>query len=362
MNDLLELPDAALILDRCSPVLVDPVAERQRWLDLRTGGLGGSDIGPIFGLSPYASPMEVWAEKTKRVAAKDLSDSKAVKWGTVLEDTLRRQFSIDYGVEVFHPKAMFFSRQYPHLFVNTDGLFIDHDGVPTVLEVKTAGFHMLDDWANEATPPWYVAQAIHYAALLGYRRVLIYVLIAGQDDQIRKIDVTPELAASVITAADAWWTRHILNDEMPPVDHTEGCRDVLGSLWKSEDIVTSLDRRSVELAAREREIAQLQKDLKKERETIRNELRSRLGKHRTGTFGGRPILTWNPARQFDEDAFKKAHPHLHHEYSTGFEKAKLKEDHPALYDEFCAESDADRRLLVKPDATTIAATLETTTP
>ena len=34
--------------------------EREEWLRLRKGGIGGSDAGAVCGLNPYSSPMSVY--------------------------------------------------------------------------------------------------------------------------------------------------------------------------------------------------------------------------------------------------------------------------------------------------------------
>ena len=39
----------------------------QEWLEQRTLGLGGSDMGAVLGVSPYKTAYEVWLEKTRRV-------------------------------------------------------------------------------------------------------------------------------------------------------------------------------------------------------------------------------------------------------------------------------------------------------
>ena len=40
---------------------------REAWLELRRHSIGGSDAAGIVGLSKWASPYSVWAEKTGRL-------------------------------------------------------------------------------------------------------------------------------------------------------------------------------------------------------------------------------------------------------------------------------------------------------
>ena len=50
-------------------------SERAEWLDWRRGGIGSSDIAAIIGLSPWATPYSVWAEKTGRLDNHDNDDT-----------------------------------------------------------------------------------------------------------------------------------------------------------------------------------------------------------------------------------------------------------------------------------------------
>ena len=50
----------------------------------RSSGLGGSDIAAIVGLSPYRSPLDVWAEKVGHPSVIS-KDSLHLRFGTHLE-------------------------------------------------------------------------------------------------------------------------------------------------------------------------------------------------------------------------------------------------------------------------------------
>lgn len=44
---------------------------REAWLEKRRKTIGGSDAAAIVGLSRYASPYTVWADKTGRIPEKE---------------------------------------------------------------------------------------------------------------------------------------------------------------------------------------------------------------------------------------------------------------------------------------------------
>lgn len=57
----------------------------------RSKFIGGSDIGPILGLSRYRSPLEVWLEKTGREAKR--VDSLPLRFGSFAEEFIASEYS-----------------------------------------------------------------------------------------------------------------------------------------------------------------------------------------------------------------------------------------------------------------------------
>lgn len=53
----------------------------EEWLELRTKGLGGSDIGTALGFNSFKSPYQLWAEKTGLIEPEDISDKVAIQIG-----------------------------------------------------------------------------------------------------------------------------------------------------------------------------------------------------------------------------------------------------------------------------------------
>ena len=54
---------------------------RGQWLELRKKTIGGSDAAGIIGLSSYATPYTVWANKTGRLP--DFEDNEASESSSV---------------------------------------------------------------------------------------------------------------------------------------------------------------------------------------------------------------------------------------------------------------------------------------
>jgi putative phage-type endonuclease len=143
------------------------------WHELRSRGIGGSEIGTILGLNPWESAYYLWATKTGQLPPKQL-DSFAVKLGNWLEpmilDTILPEVHPDWKIyrtgTYQHPRLSF-------LHANPDALAMI-DGELCVVEVKTSRNY----WSE--VPPHYVAQLQHYMNVLGIKRGFIVGLV-GMD-------------------------------------------------------------------------------------------------------------------------------------------------------------------------------------
>src|SRR5690606_29202656 len=113
---------------------------REEWLAERRKAIGASDVAAVLGVSPWATPWEVWAEKTGRL--EPWSGNAATDLGTRLEPVIMDMAEAELGpiersVRVAHATLP--------LAVNLDGRTADGH-LP--VEAKTAGMmhRTRDDW------------------------------------------------------------------------------------------------------------------------------------------------------------------------------------------------------------------------
>ena len=64
---------------------------RQAWLAERRKTIGGSDAAGIVGLSRYATPYTVWADKTGRLPEQE--DNEAMRQGRDLEEYVAKRWA-----------------------------------------------------------------------------------------------------------------------------------------------------------------------------------------------------------------------------------------------------------------------------
>jgi putative phage-type endonuclease len=180
---------------------------KQEWLRERKNYLGGTDLSSIAGLNPYRTALDVYLDKTSDDIA--CETSPAMRWGTLLEDTIAKEYAEVTGqtIEIepntiYHPSMKF-------LGANIDRWVGDKE---YVLECKTAGFTRGKEWGEEGTdqiPESYLVQVAYYAAICAVPKIDIAVLIGGQDFRIYTYERTKELEDKLIKIACNFWHNHI---------------------------------------------------------------------------------------------------------------------------------------------------------
>lgn len=266
------------------------------WLKSRSHGVGGSDMSTILGLNKYASPYDLWLEKTKRVKPKDISDNWAIVRGKTMEPELRRRFKAQHPEMIVTngTDMQFISREKPYLRASLDGILQREDGSFGILEIKTAGNRRSGDWHDEdgnlRIPPYYLAQVEFYCWVTGWTWGYVYAAI-GDDEPVEipfKADVE-DMAAIDKAAADFW--RFVTSGTPPQL--TGG--DVQKAFPEpTPDIVDeSADDDLYDLLARYESTANRANDLKNEQKALQEQIILRIGSH-TGVRCGNLQATYKP--------------------------------------------------------------------
>lgn len=299
---------------------------RDEWLALRRTGIGGSDVGSIVGANRFRSAYEVWLDKTGRIPDQDLSDVDAVHFGIVLEDAVAERFAYRTGFSVWHPQATFRDVERPWRLANPDRLMVDDAGTVGVLECKTAGLFMADQWADDQIPESYELQTVHYAGVLGLPYAYLAVLIGGQRLEYRRIDIDPDYVADLERVTEAFWLDNVVADVPPPVDASKACTDVLLRLWEAQEGIVDIGAEGLSWAQLYRKAATREKEAAENKALAGNHLRELLGAHTVGVCDGQKIATWTESepKRFDQKAFEADHPDLYAQYRRAHKQRSLR--------------------------------------
>lgn len=315
-------------------------SNRDEWLAVRRGGIGGSDAGAIMGLNPYASALTVWMEKTGRTTGDDV-DNAAIRFGRMLEPVLREHApewitaELDLGpgaVNVYElvdengDPITLASKSFPFMLANVDGLVqIDHGRGSTewaVLEIKTAGERQREKWAAGEVPDSYYVQAQHYLAVTGLEHA-IFVALVGRDILVRAVPRNDDFIATIKEREAEFWAM-VREDDPPAPTGREIEDDALLELYPDGDGEVEDD--SLETNVREyHELGAEIKRLEAERKRHAQTIKAAIGEAKT-LVAGEYRASWSRFERssFDSKALAAEHPELAEKYARTIETGQLR--------------------------------------
>lgn len=293
--------------------------DRDAWREWRRGGLGASDVAAVLGLSPYASPWSLWAEKTGLTSGD--FDNELMEAGRWLELAIAPWFAHRTGLHVggeqmaiTHPHAAWARATVDGIVLEAMTDIADLDEALGGLEIKTA--QPGRTW--DEIPAHYQAQGqwqMHVAdlpkvwfAVLHGRRLEIYVLDRDQDD----IDYMAE-------QTERFWVEHVLAGVPPAVDGSDATLNALAELYPDHTPGSSVDIDDIAYLVASLDDARC---AKKQAEASEKEakalLADRLGANEEGLVGGKRAVSYRTqsTRRLDGTSLRKAHPTIAAEFTT----------------------------------------------
>lgn len=126
---------------------------RDQWLELRRGKISSSNVAVVCGVSPWKSPLELWAEWTGKVQD-TFRGNRSTQIGLALEPLVASWFAERSGLGVSKADALYGDSELSWLVATPD--YIIDGGDP--LEIKTANHRSAQKWADGSAPQEYVLQ------------------------------------------------------------------------------------------------------------------------------------------------------------------------------------------------------------
>ncbi len=202
------------------------------WHAARANGIGGSEVAPILGISPFESRFSLWNRKKGLVAPTAVTP--AMEWGNRLERAVLDKFLEDHPEYVEIESATFCHPDRPWHIVNPD-LLLAHrdepDKVVAIADAKTSRYG--DHWGTPGTdeiPAYYRPQGIHYMdGLFVHTHCYFPVLVGGSDYREYVIEWDAD-RADRNAAAVAEFVDSLQLDEPPLIDDSYATWDALREL------------------------------------------------------------------------------------------------------------------------------------
>lgn len=315
-----------------------PVTTDQQWHAWRRGGVGGSDVAALIGLSRYASPTSLFYEKVGLLDG-DHDDSPRQRIGKRMEQVLAAEFHDETGLYVAGEQTWCQHPEFGWARCTLDGYVFDHAGeLPVfnrehvsdvalgVVEFKTDGRF---GWPD-GVPANIRAQTVWQMGVTGLRHCWLVVMFAGFRVEVFELDWDVDAESDwefMLDTAHTFWNRVLAGSPPPADDHpattsalTEVFTDPDGLLEASDDDRGLVGR--LQLAKARTKAAQV------DEARLGNELRAVLGGHtdlvhgtievRNGVRKPVVIASWREqtSARIDTTALRANEPDIADKYTT----------------------------------------------
>lgn len=322
--------------------------QRATWLEGRRTGIGGSDVAAVLGLNPWKTPLDVWNDKLG--LSEDKGMSEPAYWGTVLEDTVAKEFQLSTGKRVQKVSHQFADPETPWAIANIDRAIINPDIAKRVrplemtekeiakygnrpittdiaFEAKTAHAFTADLWGpsqeleikqnnlrtEHEIPLYYETQIQWYCGILKLKGMYLAVLIGGSDFRMYWVDARPDVFQVIKEKCSAFWNNYVLTKTPPEPINIE---DVLKLYGRSNGKAIEAQG---DLAINYGEYARLNgeiKELKKQQDAVKAKIAIDMKDNEILTLDGKKVLTYKTqtSKRFDSDSFKQEHLNDYYDY------------------------------------------------
>lgn len=287
---------------------------REEWLHWRKRGIGGSDVAALLGISKWKSELELWLGKTNQ--ADDLvEENEAMEWGHIMEPVIRNHFAEVMGKPVVEVKAIMQHPEYPFMLADVDGLTVDDDGNPAILEIKTASEYKRGEWKDDI-PPYYQTQVQHYLAVTGVSKAYVAVLIGGNSFKVFEVDADSEVQRMLIAVEREFWNK-VQNMIRPEIDGSDAATKLLDRAYgggMKEQII--LPEQAIEYVNRYIEASAEEDNAKAKKQDAANHIKEFMRDYEKAKCLDYTI-SWKPvsSERLDSKALKEQEPEVYSRYA-----------------------------------------------
>ena len=189
------------------------LATRDEWLAERKKGIGASDAAVLLGLSPWKSPLQLYAEKLDLLPP-DARETEAMEWGLLLEGPIGERYAAKTKRTVTRPIPFtIYAAEAPAFMAATFDAFTEESGDPGVVEVKNVGWQKAEEWADEP-PIFYQIQLQWQLRVSGFGWGSLAALVGGQKFVYFDMARNDRFIAILEERAAAFWAR--VEKQEPP--------------------------------------------------------------------------------------------------------------------------------------------------
>lgn len=256
--------------------------EQQQWHEVRSKGIGGSEIAAVLGLDQYRTPYALWEVKTGRAGT--FEENKFTRAGHYLEPVVVQMFEDETGMQTYGGGTKHFAHPEHPFCIGTPDRFVAQKMGDAVLECKTTQKAI----AKDSIPLSWYFQNIWYQGITGKHGGFIAWLSRGVDFDYIEIPFNAETFEQMVEQARAFWVDHVLADVPPPPMRSEDINRMAGAVGGTVAL-------GDEFAAYYRQIkanAEQIKELEEANEELKEAVMLAMGKNDQAHYVGIKMFTW----------------------------------------------------------------------
>jgi putative phage-type endonuclease len=285
------------------------MSNRETFLLDRKLGIGGSDIAPIMGLSPYSTPLDVYRDKMNPAVIYE-EESEDLKRGARVEKYILQEYCEVNNCSLEINLAPVIDLKYPFMRGNVDAKVV---GENVIIEAKSTKCPIAK-W-EEGIPEYYRTQVAYYAMLTNAERVDVPVLFSNWQYACFTYWRDYEYEARIRQAVIDFWNNHIVAGIPPAPSNPAELQEVYPKLETAKTIKADSDiREKINIW---QEAAIKRRELEKQEEKLKIEIQNYMGDAGILDVGFCKVtLKERTMSRFDAGALKEAMPELYREYSN----------------------------------------------
>ena len=187
----------------------------------RSKFLGSSDMAAILGLSPWATPLDLFLLKRGEAPPADADPDKArlFRRGKRMEPVIVNMLEEERGLQIVARNQRYIDPEFDFLACEIDAEAID-EGERVNVECKSA--HHFTKWkygaeGTDETPIEYSCQAMFSLMITGRQRCIFGVLFGTDNLVVYELKRDEATIAEMRRRAVSFWRDHVLKGVPPPV-------------------------------------------------------------------------------------------------------------------------------------------------
>lgn len=193
---------------------------KQHWLECRTKDITSTEVGALFGLSPYVTYFELWHRKKTGVIV-SIEENERMRWGLALQDAIAKEVAKEQG---WYIRRMDEYIRDSELRVGASFDFDNH--VPTgrvndkkerefeigLLEIKNVDWLVFkNDWKEDEKgnleAPLHIEIQVQHQLLVSDRQfAYIGVLVGGNELYLIKRTRDESVISAIRTKVSEFWS------------------------------------------------------------------------------------------------------------------------------------------------------------